>query len=423
MMILAALTGVETFGARAAPCARLFAFACVTLLLWQATAGLAFATEQREQAAFAVMIESLSAGGRSYSPQQEIRLPAGTTQLQLVYQATGLDSSGNVEFRYRLDGVDANWVDAGAQREVVYTNLQPGAFRFEVDAVNSSGMSGVKATNLAFTIEPTVFQTLWFRACCAGAALLMLVAAYRLRMQHVADHLRALQHERMVERERIARDLHDTLLQGIHGQIQRFQAVALSMRQDDPSRAEIQATLMRANEVFAEGRDKVVGLRAASDTHGNLADAFEQLARDVARVPAPRFRVTTEGVERTHAPLIRDEIYRISAEAIVNAFRHASARNIEVEIGYGLSQMRLRIRDDGRGIPDEVLGDGERSGHWGLPGMHERAARIGARLSVWSKRGAGTQVELQIPGSMAYSDSARATLTRWLKRFRRGEPA
>jgi signal transduction histidine kinase len=369
------------------------------------------------------MIESLSAGGRSYWPQQEIRLPAGTRQLQIVYRAAGLNGSDSVEFRYRLEGVDANWVNAGARREAVYTNLGPGGYRFAVAAMNSSGVPSAPAAELAFSIEPTIFQTLWFRAGCAGAALLLLAAAYRLRMQHVTDHLRALQHERMVERERIARDLHDTLLQGIQGLILRFQAVALSMRQDDPLRAEIQATLVRANEVLAEGRDKVVGLRAASDMHGNLADGFEQLARDVAQAPAPSFRIKTEGVERTNTPVIRDEIYRIGAEAIINAFRHASAKNIEVEIGYGISQMRLRIRDDGRGMPDEVLGSGNRSGHWGLPGMHERAARIGARLGVWSKPGAGTEVELLIPGSIAYSQSARATMTRWLKRFRRGEPA
>ena len=414
--MLVAFLGARSIGLRVSGRARVIELVSAILLLQAAAVTPVRASGANEHAAPAVVIESSNAGGQRYSPKLQIALPSGITQFQVQFAST--DRTRNDALRHQLDGVDDNGQMAADQRKALYTNLEPSTYRFQVAALNSDNLASAPAADFAVSIEPTFFQTVWFRGSCAAAALLILFAAYRSRMHHVMGHLRALQHERMIERERIARDLHDTLLQEIQGLIVRLQGVVLSMGADDALRSEIQATLAAANKALAEGRDKVVGLRAASGVHDNLADAFSQLARDVAQGPVPTFTLAKEGVERICTPLMCDEIYRIGAEAIINSFRHANASNIDVAISYGVKQIRLRVRDDGRGIPDNVRDSGNRPGHWGLPGMGERAARIGARLLLRTEVGVGTEVELLIPASVAYSNSLWATIRRWLKRLR-----
>jgi signal transduction histidine kinase len=229
---------------------------------------------------------------------------------------------------------------------------------------------------------------------------------FHRRMRHVLVRVTMLHQERMIERERIARELHDTLLQGVQGLILRFQATVLGMRADDPVRGEIEGTLVRANRILEEGRDKVMGLRSVTDCNLQLEQAWSELAVELGSSQEPAFELTVEGTPRELMPLIRDEVHRIGAEAIINAFRHAQARRIDVEIGYAPMELHVRIRDDGRGIPEAVLDAGRRSGHWGLPGMSERATWMHARLMVWSKPAVGTEIELRVPGSVAYGVSS-----------------
>jgi signal transduction histidine kinase len=238
----------------------------------------------------------------------------------------------------------------------------------------------------------------------------MVAAGYAL--QHYSEFARreseARLEERIRERMRIARDLHDTLLQSFQGLMLRFQAVD-DMLPARPSEAKeaLEGALDRADQAISEGRDAIADMRtpmlASHDLTKSMTTLMTHLTEELAisNSRSVTFRVLVEGAPRTVRPTLQDEIYRIARESLRNAFRHAQARHIETEITYGES-LRVRFRDDGKGIDPSVLEHGGRSGHWGLPGMRERAKHIGAQLKVWSEHGAGTEIELSIPGSLAY---------------------
>ena len=210
------------------------------------------------------------------------------------------------------------------------------------------------------------------------------------------------------ERARIARELHDTLLQTFHGLLFRFQAARnmLPRRLEEGIQA-LDGALDTAEQAIAEGRDAIQDLRSGPAVQGDLAQLLTAIGQELARSPevnrdSAAFRVTEEGERQDLSPILQDEVYRIGREVLRNAFRHARAREIEAEIRYDYRVLRVRIRDDGKGIDPRVLEEGGRAGHWGLPGIRERAKRIGARLDFWSEAGAGTEVELTVPASVAY---------------------
>src|SRR6202011_5616357 len=214
--------------------------------------------------------------------------------------------------------------------------------------------------------------------------------------------------ERLVERTRIARELHDTLLQSFQALMLHFQTVHDQLPPGKAKEA-LEKALDRADQAIVEGRDAIQNLRSSTTLTNELSKAMTALgeelggALDGERSPAT-FRVSIEGTPRDLHPILRDDIYRIAREALRNAFSHARASKIEAEITYGQRLLRLRIRDDGKGIDPKLLDVG-RDGHWGLPGMRERAHEIGAQFDMWSEVGAGTEVELSIPGSIAYGTS------------------
>ena len=258
---------------------------------------------------------------------------------------------------------------------------------------------------LEFTIPPTFLQSVWFKLLLALALAAILWFAYALRLRQVTANIRAGHQVRMAERERIARELHDTLLQGFHGLVLRFQAVADRVPPDHPARRPMDDALDHADEVLVEGRDRVRALRGAAgegDPAQALVAAAAEAAVELAGAP-PRFDLTVEGRPRPLHPVVGEELQRIGEEAIRNAFRHAQAKSVVAELTYGRGQLRLDIRDDGVGLPGDVAAAGERAGHYGLTGMRERAQRIGGALSVISRAGAGTEVLLSIPGRSAYA--------------------
>jgi signal transduction histidine kinase len=211
--------------------------------------------------------------------------------------------------------------------------------------------------------------------------------------------------ERLAERTRIARELHDTLLQSFQGLTLHFQAVNALLPAGKAKEA-LEKALDRADQAIVEGRDAIQNLRSSTTVTNELGHAMAALgeefdgARD-GKSGSPTLRVSMEGTPRELHPILRDDIYRIAREALRNAFLHAQASKIEADITYGARLLRLRIRDDGKGIDPKLL-DAGRDGHWGLRGMRERAEQIGARLDIWSEAGAGTEVELRVPGSIAY---------------------
>lgn len=215
--------------------------------------------------------------------------------------------------------------------------------------------------------------------------------------------------ERVNERTRIARDLHDTLLQSFQAVLMRFSAVTYMIPERPDVQQVLEGVIEQARQAVVEGRNAVLGLRSSTVAANNLARAItalgEQLATDQTGENPPEFRVAVEGTPRDLAPIVRDEVNRIAGEALRNAFQHARARQIEVEIHYDKRRLRLRVRDDGKGIDPRVLDEGRRAGHYGLPGMQERAELMGGKLAVWSEPDSGTEIELTIPASIAYTES------------------
>ncbi|HET9787929.1 MAG TPA: ATP-binding protein, partial [Pyrinomonadaceae bacterium] len=230
----------------------------------------------------------------------------------------------------------------------------------------------------------------------------LLTALYQLRLRQVAHVMRGRMEERLAERERIARDLHDTLLQSVQGLILKFHAVSKQIPPDLPAHDALEKTLDHADQVLAEGRDSIRNLRVDSASLSDLPAAFRSVAEQTPQGREATFKTVVEGRVRDLHPLVLEECYRIGREAIINALTHSEGQNVEAEIAYDSRQFRLRVRDDGRGIEPKILEAGGRSGHWGLQGMRERAEKIGGQLSFWSRPETGTEVELTVPGTTAY---------------------
>ena len=365
-----------------------------------------------------VAIVAINAAGREYSPySSEIRLPVGTTQLRIGYTANSLSVPQRVRFRYRLEGLDPGWQDVGDRREAIYTNVAPGNYRFQVIASNNDGVWNETGATRSLIILPAFYQTTWFYVLgsVAVAALLFLISWFRVR-QVTAD-VRARLEQRVVERERIARDLHDTLLQGLQGLILRFQAVAARIPSHERASEMMESALTRADEVLIESRDRVKDLRSEAEMQSDLSSLLSAAGQQFSQEHPVPFTVAVNGIPRNLHPILKEEALMIGREALSNAFRHADASKIELEIAFGVVELRLRVRDDGRGLEPDVLESGGRPGHWGLRGMRERAREIRAHLDIWSRPGHGTEVQLRVPASIAYRPRPEAARRwRWRRR-------
>jgi len=356
-----------------------------------------------------VVIYSIVSNGKVHATSNGLTLPARNKTIEIDYTALSLAVPERVLFRYRLDGIDNEWQDVGTRRQAFYTSLPPGPYRFHVIACNNDGLWNEEGAALEFSILPAFYQTAWFRLSCVVALLALLGALYRLRLRQVARQFNIRLEERVCERTRIARELHDTLLQSFHGLMLRLKVVD-ELLPEGKAKEQLEQTLKRADQAISEGRSAVYDLRSSTMTGNDLAQAVRALGDELAAQGEAAFCLTVEGEPRDMHPIVRDELYRITREALRNAFSHARAHHIEAEITYAERLFRLRIRDDGEGVAPEILKRG-RPGHYGLAGMGERARQIGAKLSIWSRAGAGTEIELSIPGSHAYGRSPKRS--RW----------
>ena len=358
-----------------------------------------------------VHIEQITADGRTFNAVRGLRLPPRVRDLIVEYTALSLVVPEKVRFRFKLEPQDRNWREVVNERRVEYSNLTPGNYRFRVAACNNSGVWNEAGDTLDFSIDPAYYQTAWFRASLIAAFFLLLWVFYRYRMHQLARECNAQIEVRIDERTRIARELHDTLLQGFHGLLLRFQAAhnLLPGRAAD-ARQILESALDDAAQTITKARDAVQDLRSTEIATDDLAGAVKAMGEELSEHQAASngaaavFSVEVEGRPKELQPMVRDELYRIAGEAVRNAFRHARARQIEVEIRYNARQLRVRVRDDGIGIDPGVLNyeGGGRPGHWGLKGMRERAKSIGAQLELWSESGAGTEVQLTVPSVVAY---------------------
>ena len=375
-----------------------------------------------------VHIEQVIADRKDYSATLDgigdgrgtLRLPSLIRDLQIDYTALSLVAAEKVMFHYKLEGWDRDWQDVGTRRQAFYSNLPPRNYRFRVKACNNSGVWNEAGTFLDFTVAPAYYQTTWFRLSCVAAFLASLWGLYQLRLRQLAREFNAGVDARVGERTRIARELHDSLLQGVQGLMFRLQAVR-ELLPGHPSEAMkvLETALERGDKVIVEGRDTISDLRQSTIGDSDIGQALtalgEELAAQSENDTVPCVRVLVEGKQRELNPVLRDEIYRIAREALRNAFRHAQAQKIEAEVTYGDSEFLLQVRDDGIGISHRVTDQGARTGHWGLPGMRERAKSFGGKLEFWSEDGAGTEIELKVPAAVIY-DTSNAPRRPWFLR-------
>ncbi|HCH0556746.1 TPA: hypothetical protein NKO30_006881 [Pseudomonas aeruginosa] len=337
-------------------------------------------------------------------------LPKRTRELELDYSAASLARPDRVRYRVRLGGVDEHWREMGELAQVRYANLRPGRYVFEVMAANEDGVWSTPV-RAGFAIRPAWTQTGLFRAALLVLLALAIAAVIALRSRALAARWQARMEERHGERERIARDLHDTLLQGMQGLVLRLHAANQRLPPTEPVRHEVERALELAESTLREGRDRVVGLRG-DDTGIELGARLAAVGERLADGASPRLRLLVEGQPRALPTCVAEEAFLIGREALTNALRHAQASAIEVEIGYGREALHLRVRDDGLGMAADAPSGGAR---FGLRGMRERAARIGGTLQVWSAPQRGTEIALSIPAAQAYAVARQ----RWWQRLRR----
>ena len=313
-------------------------------------------------------IQSVSADDRGYRLDSPIRLPARTSSVQISYAAVSLSDPEAIHFRYKLRETDPDWHESAAS-SVSYRNLRPGSYHFVVNASDTNGLWSGNTATAEFTVLPAFYQTNWFGALCAVGFLALLWAAYEFRIRQLQREFSMATEARLNERTRIARELHDTLLQSVQGLMFLFQAARnlLPERTDEAIRT-LDHAIRKGDDAIAEGRDAIQGLRADPALASELGDLITAAGKELASSSRaggepPAFQVTLEGARQPLSPLLQDEVYRIAREILRNAFHHAHASRIEAEIAYDSQFLRLRIRDNGKGIDREVLEQGSRPGH------------------------------------------------------------
>ena len=344
-----------------------------------------------------VHIERVITDNVTRDPEPGLRLPPLVRNLQIDFTALSLSIPERVRFRYKLEGRDRDWVEVTNQREVFYTDLRPNQYRFRVVASNNDGVWNNEGATLTFTVLPAFYQT---RAFLAGVTLLAAAALwgmYRFRLSRAAAQLNARFEDRLSERARIAQALHDTLLQGFISSSMQLEMIADDVG-DEKVKSRLDLVLVRMRGVIDEGRNAVQGLRPELN---DLEQALARSAEELRGSQEVEIRMVVIGQRQVLHPLIRDDIYRIGREALANALRHAKASRIVIELEYAAQHVRLNVTDNGQGFASDVAASG-RPGHWGIPGMRERAESLGARLRVLSGPNVGTEVDLVVPAHVAF---------------------
>jgi signal transduction histidine kinase/ligand-binding sensor domain-containing protein len=356
-----------------------------------------------------VHIEGISADGVAARPGAAVRIPGGSKRITFAFSGLILSVPARVRYKYRLEGYDTTWSDPSPSREAPYTNLSPRRYRFHVMATNADGVWSPDDASVEFEVLPLYWQTWWFGLGILAAIAASIVALYRLRLRQATNRINLRFQERLAERTRIAQELHDTLLQGFLSASMQVHVAADRLPDDSAVKPALNRAMELMRQVIEEGRNAVRGLRSTRSASLDLEQSFARIQQELAGSDPDservEFRVVVDGERRPLHPVLRDEVYRIGREAAINAFRHAHAGKIEMELRYSARNLTLMVRDDGRGIDPNVLQAG-RDGHFGLAGMRERADRIGAQFHVMSSASAGTEIELSIPGNIVFQPLA-----------------
>lgn len=337
-----------------------------------------------------VLIEELTVNGKQESLGPGVRLGPGSTNVSIRYTALSLASPTRTLFRYKLEGFDKEWVEAGSRREAFYTNLSPGKYRFRVAAQPFGRTYTEAALPLDFQVRPLIYQRGWFLPLCGALLCFAAWAMMRLRVRRVRAQLQAV----LTERSRIARELHDTLMQGFSGVTMEMQALAARLPRS-AEQATLEEIIVDAGRCLRDARRSVAGLRNRS---GSVAwtEALAETARHLTETQGVRLRLKLEDCRADLPPQVEYDLLRIAQEAISNAVKHAGCSTIDVSLTSTAGELRLSIVDDGSGISEQVL-ESPQAGHYGLIGMRERAAQIGALLELSGEAGRGTRVTVVLP--------------------------
>jgi signal transduction histidine kinase/ligand-binding sensor domain-containing protein len=350
-----------------------------------------------------VVVRAIEVNGRPIVLGAHVELPAGTTTAQVAYTALSLTVPGRVRFSHRLLGADDAWSASTPQRQIVLSDLRPGDYRFEVRASNNDGLWSELPATVAITIPATFTQTLGFKLGVALAVMVLIGVVSILRMRQVLARIRDRDAERLRERERISRDMHDTLLQSVQGLLLHFQSVADRWRPDARIQQELNKVVERAQSVLSDSRDRLQGLRRAGAGHGDLEQATRRLIQDHPFAPTTLVTVESKGPARNLRPGVFDELLHIVGEALFNAAQHAHATEVGVHLDHGRRWLTVEIRDNGVGLDAVKLAQALASGHFGMRSMVERARQIGADIEFDRHGESGTRVALRIKAAIAYA--------------------
>jgi len=364
----------------------------------------------REPPYVTVQIEGFSADGNSLNLQPPIQVLPDTHRMRFSYSGLSLSTPERIQFKYKLDGFDRDWSEPVSARAAVYTNVAWGTYTFRVMARNSTGAWNEQGAALNFTILPTWYQTNWFLAACVITGVLVVWTLFKLRMRQVARALSVRFDERLSERTRVARELHDTLLQTVQGS--KMVADDALEQPSDPARMRraLEQLSVWLAQAAQEERAALNLLRTSTTSQNDLAEAFRRTTGDCRRRGSFEASFSLYGHLKEMHPVVRDEVYRIGYEAIRNACAHSYGSRVNVRLIYG-QNLTLRVTDDGVGIDPTVLDQGK-NGHYGLPGMRERAARIAGKLSITSSKDFGTDVKLVVPGRIIFRDRTATAFKR-----------
>jgi len=367
----------------------------------------------------AITISGFTANGKPWPLSSIPTLPPLTANLRIDYTAPALSMPERARFRYWLQGVDNDWQEAGGRREAFYTSLLPGTYHFQVLAINEDGVASLAPASFTFKVQPAFYQTVWFKSLLVGLAALCAWCLYALRVSFIARRYRLLMHERSAERERIARDLHDTLLQGMQGILLQIELWTRGPTLSDAQRDSASKIEEKMRSMLIEGRDTISALRQSQDHQVSFIAELLVVGNEAAAQSDTRFSLRLINDPRDLLQDACEEVLAITREAILNAFRHANAEAVWVTVDYEQHALIITICDNGIGVSEQRIEERQKDGHWGIAGMRERAGKLRAQLMVTSAPDKGTVVELAVPRRRAYTSApffirlGRALVRKW----------
>jgi signal transduction histidine kinase len=339
-----------------------------------------------------VAVEQFAVDDAAMQAKENFEVAPGHGRFAFQYAGLSFVAPQKVRFRYKLDGFDRDWIDAGTRRVAYYTNIPPGQHVFRVMACNNDGIWSESAAVFRFRLRPHFYQTYWFYLVLLASAALLTYEAYRWRVRSVESRFSAV----LAERNRIAREIHDTLAQGFVAVSVQLEVVSrLMTTSKEGAREHLEQARALVKDCLAEARSSIWNLRSESATGSDLAAALTRAAERITTNTQVKARVQVSGTYRQIDARVESELLRMGQEALTNVVRHAQAENVDITLLFEEKMLRMTIRDDGRGFeanPESF----RKNGHFGIVGMRERADQIAARLQVKSAAGQGTEVQVEV---------------------------